>query len=135
MNLIDRVKKKVFKSFKDVSVEYHAGGFFIRKHALYLVFKSNDTVIFNEREEGLHPDDNNYDLLIKSLEGGSTQYEIGEITSISDNVLKILVRNTKDYMMLMPSIFIENVVQEDLSEVVLDKRDGQVIVYTLVYTL
>ena len=135
MDLIDKVKNKIFKSYADVSVEYHAGGFFVRKHALYLVFKANDTVFFLEREEGLHPDDNKYDLLVKILETDNGQYQMGKVSAMTNNILQISSKDNKDNMRLMPSIFIEGVVQNDWSEILLDKRNGEVILYNHVYTI
>lgn len=128
--LVDRIKNTIFKSYKDASIEYHAGGFFIRKRAQYLIFTDN-AVIFYEREEGLHPNDNNYELLLEGLRDKNNLYQTGEVISLGENMLEIRVVNNK-HMRLMPSIFIENILRDELSEIILDRRDENITIYTLV---
>lgn len=113
--LKDRVVNRVFKSYSSSSVEYHAGGFFVRKNAVYLVFLSSMDVYYFEREEGLHPKDNDYSFLLSNLD--KIEKEKFEIIENSSNVL--ILKSEKE-IRLVPSIFMESVEQEKLSEILID---------------
>jgi hypothetical protein len=132
MSLLQRIKNKIFKCNISSSVEYHARGFFIRKKVAYLFFTEKDIAYYFEREEGLHPNDNNYSLLICEIESREDK-SIFELSSVIDNILKLT--NKENQMQLMPSIFIENVIQENLTEIIVDKLNGTTQIFTHVYTI
>jgi len=131
MNLQERVKNKIFKCNLNCTVEYHAGGFFIRKQVAYLIF-TETLCYFFEREEGLHPSDNNYQLLINELQNkkGLIEYEI---TGSGDNIL--ILSNSNLDIKVMPSIFIENVELKNLTELLLDKQNGGTQIFNHVYSI
>lgn len=132
MSLKERVNQKIFKCYLSTSVEYHAGGFFIRKRAAYLIFDRKNMVSLFEREEGLHPNDNKYDLLIKELPN-QRDILLYEVSSFSDNILKL--SNNDKQMKIMPSVFIENIVQESLTEILVDNLNGTTQVFNYVYAI
>ncbi|QFZ53924.1 hypothetical protein FEZ18_03450 [Oceanihabitans sp. IOP_32] len=128
--LKDRVVNRVFKSYSSSSVEYHAGGFFVRKNAVYLVFLSSMDVYYFEREEGLHPKDNDYSFLLSNLD--KIEKEKFEIIENSSNVL--ILKSEKE-IRLVPSIFMESVEQEKLSEILIDWGENKTLIFNLVYTM
>lgn len=128
--LKDRVVNKVFKSYSSSSVEYHAGGFFVRKNAVYLVFLPNMDVYYFEREEGLHPKDNDYSFLLSNLY--KIEKEKFEICQNSSNVVRL---KSEKVIRLVPSIFIESVEKEELSEILIDWGENKTQIFNLVYTI
>lgn len=134
MKLIDRVKNKIFKSNLTASVEYHAGGFFVRKQVLYLIFTAQNTAFLYQREEGLHPNDNNYKLLYNQIidDNKIAIYNVAEPKTNDD--LLYLLNNGKE-LRCMPSIFIENINTEYLTEIILDKWEEKAHVFNLVFTI
>jgi hypothetical protein len=134
MNILNRIKNKVFKSNISINVDYHAGAFFIKKNVAYLIFGNDDSVILYYREEGLHPYDNDYEKLLDDLatKKENQAYAICQ-PNLENNLLK-LTNNEKE-ILCMPSIFLENVNEDELTELLLDKLNGQRHIFTLVYVI
>lgn len=128
--LKNRIANRVFKSYSSSSVEYHAGGFFVRKNAIYLIFLSSMDVYYFEREEGLHAKDNDYSFLLSSLD--KIKKEKFEIIQTSSNVLTL---KSEREIRLVPSILIESVEQEKLSEILIDWGENKTLIFNLVYNI
>jgi len=131
--LIDRIKNTIFKTILTVEVDYHAGGFFIRKTASYFVFTSGYEAIQFEREEGLHPYDNNYEILLSQIikEKKGTNYAVTQ-PNRDVNILKL--QNVQEEILCMPSVFLENVNGGYLTELVIDcKRTSIKNIYSSVF--
>lgn len=129
MNLKIRITNKIFKSYLNSSIEYHAGGFFVRKKAVYLIFFTDDEVYYYEREEGLHPNDNKYDKLEELQENEVVQSF--KLSMINDNMLVMLKSNQR--ILIVPSIFIENLAYENLTEILVDWGDNKTQIFNCVY--
>ena len=132
MILIDRVPGKIYKSNIQVTIEYHAGGFFVKKQVSYLLFYDKKMAELFQREEGVHPNDNNLDMLIKhtSIIQGKEKYSVSQ-PSQGVNILKLANESLELYC--MPSIFIENVMNDGPSEIVVDNRKtGEQLIYSQV---
>lgn len=132
MSLKERICQKIFKCNLSASVEYHAGGFFVRKRAGYLIFDKKNKALFFEKDEGLHPNDNKYDLLIKEL-SHQPDVLLYEVASLSDNI--VVLSNNDKQMKIMPSVFIESIVEETLTEIIVDNIDRNVRVFNFVYAI
>lgn len=124
MNFLDRSINKLYKSYKKCSVEYHAGGFFIRKHALYFFVQSNDRVIFIEKQEGLHPFDNDY---YKFLSEDLIKGKIFILKSITNNIATF--NDGMNEIKIMPSVFSENITENTITEILVDF--GEAVQYVL----
>jgi hypothetical protein len=115
MNFLDRSINKLYKTYKECIVEYHAGGFFIRKIALYIFIKNNNSLIVVEKNEGLHPFDNEYPKLISEefIKGKlfRLNYVSNNIATFSDGIIEVKV---------MPSVFAENYNDKKLTELLVD---------------
>lgn len=129
--MIDRIKNKIFKCNLSSLVEYHSGGFFVRKQVAYLVFSNTNTAVFYQREEGLHPHDSNYDFLLHEIINKEKAL-LYEVSQPNPNINILNVSNSNNKFLLMPSIFIENVVKENLTEIILDKLDNKTQIFYLV---
>ena len=128
--LKDKIINKVFKSYSSSSIEYHAGGGFVRKKAVYLVFLSNMDIYYFERNEGLHPKDNDYVFLLSNLD--KRKKEKFEIIKNYSNLLRL--RSVKE-ICVVPSIFIESAEEEKLSEILVDWGENKTTIFNLVYTI
>lgn len=128
--LKDKIINKIFKSYCSSSVEYHAGGVFVRKKAVYLVFLSSTNIYYLERDEGLHPKDNDYVFLLSNL--NKIKKEKFEIIKSYSNILRL--KSTKE-ICIVPSIFIESAEQEKLSEILVDWGENKTTIFNLVYTI
>lgn len=120
MDFIRRVENKIFKTYLHSSIEYHAGGYFVRKLAQYLIIVKEVAYIY-EKEEGLHPNDNNYDLLVKEIINSKSS-KLFIVTFFQNNILKL--SNKDDEFKLIPSIFIENILTDSLTELLLDTQNS-----------
>ncbi|MPR35903.1 hypothetical protein [Salmonirosea aquatica] len=127
MNLEQRVINKIFKSYIGSSIEYHAGGYFVRKKAAYLIFESNNTVYYLEKEEGLHPNDNRYDKLAENLRDA----KLFEFFSVNSHILSF--SNSEVKALILPSIFIENLDHQSLTELLIDWGNNNTQIYHYVY--
>lgn len=87
-------------------------------------------VYYFEREEGLHPKDNDYSFLLSNLD--KIEKEKFEIIENSSNVL--ILKSEKE-IRLVPSIFMESVEQEKLSEILIDWGENKTLIFNLVYTM
>jgi len=134
MKLIERVKNKVFKSNLSCSVEYHAGGFFVRKQVAYLIFTNTNNVLFYEREEGLHPNDNNYILLINEVVNKNKGI-VYEVSQPKDSINEIKLICKDETLLIMPSVFIENLIEENLTEIIVDKIKGKQNIFDFVFNI
>ena len=128
MDFLGRSKNKLYKTYKNCSVEYHAGGFFVRKVAMYVFFQPNDSLIFLEKNEGLHPFDNEYcRLQSEELTNGKT-FKLNDFTN---NVATF--SDSLNEMKIMPSVFSENYSDKNISELLVDFGNRNVQVFFLVY--
>jgi|SRR5690606_7531059 len=128
MELTNRLKHKLFKCYKGFSVEYHAGGFFIRKEALYIFFDSTNTLILLEKKEGLHPYDSDYSRLISNeLTSDGNRFDL----SNSNNNLAAY-KSGADEIKIMPSIFSENMNDKEITEIVVDWGNDKVLIFHLI---
>jgi hypothetical protein len=133
MNLIDRVKNRIFKCNLGVSVDYHAGGFFVKKQVAYIIFTANNSALIYQREEGLHPNDNNSNNEILLSDVSNEKNEISyAVCQPNTNINVLQLSNNEKKILCMPSIFIENVNMIDLTEIVLDKFDVHTRIFNLV---
>jgi len=64
MEFLDKIKGQLFKSYKNALVEYHAGGFFVRKQAIYIYIDSHNNLVLLNMKEGQHPFDSDYSRLL-----------------------------------------------------------------------
>lgn len=121
-----RVKHNLFKSYRNSSVEYHAGGYFVRKEAMYLFFDSENSLILFERNEGLYPDD--YTKLLEDLQNKNhNKY----VLLANSNLLKY--KKEDKFIQIMPSIFNEQFSTETVTEILVDWEDGTTQLFQLVY--
>ena len=88
-------------------------------------------IYYRDREEGLHPDDNNYELLLREVinENKGVKYKVS-LPKANDDFLKL--SNNEKELLCMPSIFMENVKMKDLTEIVLDKLAKKTLIFNLV---
>jgi hypothetical protein len=128
MDFLGRSKNKLYKFYKNCSVEYHAGGFFVRKVAMYVFFQTNDSLIFLEKSEGLHPFDNEYfRLRSEELANGKT-FKLNNFTNniatFSDDLNEIKI---------MPAVFSENYSDKKISELLVDFGNENVQIFFQVF--
>ena len=131
MNLIQRVKNKMFKCNISSVIDYHAGGFFIYKKVDYLIFSDTNTMQLFSRTEGNHPFDNNIEWILEDL-AKDKEVLAFEIDQPNNNTNILRIRNRDREILLMPAIFSENVNKEVLSEVILDKFYDEPKIFTSV---
>lgn len=129
MNFLNRVSNKLYKSYRNCSVEYHAGGFFVRKDAMYVFLESEKILIFFEKNEGLHPFDNNYSKLISdeiSIKGKRF-----ELINLNNNIASY--KSDNDEIKILPSVFNENFNDKDLTEVLIDWGNDRTQIFHIAY--
>jgi len=129
MELLQKIKCNLFKAYKHCSVEYHAGGFFVRKVALYIFFDTENYFILFERNEGLHPNDNNYNKLIEDVNNIDHNKHI--LINANSNLLTY--KREDKSIQIMPSIFNEQFPTETITEILVDWNDGTNQIFQLVY--
>lgn len=129
MDFLNRVNNKLFKAYKKCSVEYHAGGFFVKKDAMYIFIEPNNSLLFLEKSEGLHPFDNDYSKLISdelSIKGKRF-----ELSNLNNNIATY--KSGVDEIKILPSIFTENFNERELTELLLDWRNDKAQIFSLAY--
>jgi hypothetical protein len=119
MKLIDRVCNTLFKGNIRGHVDYHAGGFFVKKEVLYLLFLEKGEAILYNREEGGITIDNNSEILLNEIKKEGIAFNVIQPNE-TVNILKLF--NGQQIILCMPSIFIENVQQQKLTEIILDDK-------------
>ncbi|MFY9307572.1 MAG: hypothetical protein WAQ28_00845 [Bacteroidia bacterium] len=131
MEIIERLKNRIYKNYSSASVEYHAGGFFIRKDAIYIQFNSNHCLLFLERKEGLHPNDSVYSELFNKTKNLGKINEF-KLESVTENLL--IYKSADREIKVMPSIFIENINNEKITEVLIDFGKSETMIFFYVYS-
>jgi hypothetical protein len=130
MDFLSRSKNKLYKTYENCSVEYHAGGFFIRKAAIYIFFQTNDSLIFLERNEGLHPFDNEYSkLFAKELINGKTFRLIDSRNNVATYSADL------GEIKIMPSVFEEHFNNKKVTELLVDFGKGKIQIFFLAFDI
>ncbi|GHV17698.1 hypothetical protein FACS1894169_13330 [Bacteroidia bacterium] len=135
MDLIKELERKLFKFNVKISIDYHAGGFFVKKEVIY-IYIHIDKVYFLHREENGSPRDSNYEFIVEQIEL-KLKEENMEVYSILQpdknlNVLELL--SDQKELFCVPSIFMENI-EGNISEIAVDNLKGNIQIYNHVYSV
>lgn len=123
MKLIERVRNTIFKCNLEAVVDYHAGGFFVKKEVSYLIFLHDDQGIFYTRNEGSHPKDYDYENLLVEAQKDkkSIAFKVYQ-PKMEVNLIELSGEGIE--IKCMPSNFIENVKTHELNEILVDNRSN-----------
>lgn len=135
MNFSEKILGKLFKANVAAQIDFHANGFFVRKEVSYVAFFQNKGVIIYNRIEGLNPHDTDIKKVLDQMltkENADTMEALTQ--GDNSNVLKFRHKGT--YYMCVPSIFLQNLVEEPLTEIALKNQStDEVLIYQLLYEI
>lgn len=80
----------VYQCIKNISVDYHAGLFFVYKFTKYLRFFPDGKLSYMDRIEGQKDDDDNYNKVYNLLENCDTKIEVQNV-EWNENLIRFTV--------------------------------------------
>jgi len=131
MGFLKRANNKLFKAYKKCSVEYHVGGFFVRKEAIYVLLKSDNSLIVIDKKEGLHPYDNDYTKLLS--EECVIKGKKFELSNFNNNIATY--KNSVGEIKILPSVFSENFNDTELTELIVDWGNDNAQIFSIAFDL
>lgn len=122
MELVKRLVGSVYKNNLSVSIEYHGGGYFVRKKVSYLYFRNDKEAKILVREEGLNPNDDNQKLLLQNLRLGQDSRTLSITNSSKESFITLLGDPKLHHYYCVPSIFSESASEKEITEILIDDR-------------